>query len=92
MSSADFVAGEIKSHVEIHVVKKNRRPSSAIQKLLYDRKSAAYALSVSIRTVDYLIATKKLAFLKLGRKVMIRASEMERFAACNHFEGVAAIQ
>jgi excisionase family DNA binding protein len=60
-----------------------------VEKLLYDRESAAFAISMSIRTVDYLIANKKLRTVRIGRKVLIPAAELRRFAAANHFEPVA---
>ena len=32
------------------------------EKILYDRKSAAYVLSICVRSLDYLVANKKLVF------------------------------
>lgn len=55
-----------------------------VPKLLYDRKSSAYALSISIRSLDYLIANKKLAFRKLGKKIMIPHGELVRFSRMDH--------
>ena len=60
-----------------------------LPKVLYDRQSAAYALSISIRSLDYLIATKKLAFRRIGRKVLIPRGELLRFASKDHFEPIA---
>jgi hypothetical protein len=54
-------------------------------KLLYDRKSAARALSISIRSVDYLVARKELKTRRIGKKVLIPAGELRRFAAADHF-------
>ena len=54
-------------------------------KLLYDRKSAAFALSISVRALDYLISGKQLATRRLGKKVMVPASELSRFARADHF-------
>ena len=56
------------------------------QKLLYDRKSAAYALSISTRSLDYLIANKQLATRRLGKKVMVSHAELVRFCRGDHFE------
>ena len=61
------------------------RPSSPAEKLLYDRKSAAFALSISPRTLDTLIANKMLSTRRLGKKVMITAGELRRFARADHF-------
>jgi hypothetical protein len=41
--------------------------------LLYSRKAAAMALSVSIRSIDYLIEDGRLPTRRLGKKVMIPA-------------------
>lgn len=54
-------------------------------RLLYDRKEAARQLSISIRTLDYLIAGKTFQTRRLGRKVMIPHSELVRFASANHY-------
>lgn len=55
-----------------------------IAKILYDRKSAAFALSICVRSLDYLIANKQLNTLRLGKKVMISHSELMRFSRSNH--------
>lgn len=57
-------------------------------RLLYDRKSAAQQLSISVRSVDYLIARKLLATRRLGKKVLIPYSELVRFARADHCEPV----
>ena len=54
-------------------------------RLLYDRKAASTALSLSVRSIDYLIARKQLAFRKVGKKVLIPHGELVRFASKNHF-------
>ena len=55
-----------------------------ITKILYDRKSAAFALSISTRSLDYLIGNKALNTVRLGSKVMIAHSELVRFSKKNH--------
>jgi hypothetical protein len=57
-------------------------------RLLYSRKEAARQLSFSIRSLDYLIATKQLATRRLGKRVMIPHSELVRFARADHFEPI----
>jgi hypothetical protein len=52
--------------------------------LLHSRKSAAFQLSVSIRSLDYLISTKKLATTRLGKKIMIAHAELVKFVKGNH--------
>jgi hypothetical protein len=58
-------------------------------RLLYDRKAASTALSLSVRSIDYLIARKQLAFTRIGKKVLISHAELVRFASSNHFGPVA---
>ena len=59
--------------------------TQSVQKLLYDRKSAAWALSVSTRTLDYLIAAGAFDTRRIGHKVLITAASLKRYAAANHF-------
>jgi len=59
-------------------------PTELPTKILYDRKSAAYALSISVRALDYLIANKQLATRKLGKKIMVPHGELSRFARADH--------
>jgi len=54
------------------------------QKLLYDRRSASYVLSISTRALDYLIANKQLAPLRLGKKIMLSHQELTKFCRSNH--------
>jgi hypothetical protein len=52
--------------------------------LLHDRKSAAQMLSISVRSLDYLISRKLIAVRRIGRKVMVSHSELSRFARSDH--------
>lgn len=63
--------------------------SQPVEKFLYDRKSAAAALSISVRSLDYLLANKALRTRRIGRKVLIPAGELRRFAQADHFSPVA---
>jgi hypothetical protein len=65
---------------------------TGVEKMLYDRKSAAYALSVSVRTVDYALAKREFETRKIGRKTLITAASLKRYAASNHFGPVYAEQ
>lgn len=60
-------------------------------RLLYDRKEAARQLSISVRSLDYLIAAKKLDTRRIGKKVLIPHGELVRFAKGNHPGDVCAI-
>lgn len=57
-------------------------------RLLYDRKSAARQISLSVRSVDYLIANKRLATRRVGKRIMIPHCELVRFARTDHFEPI----
>jgi len=53
-------------------------------RLLYDRKSAALQLSISVRSLDYLISKKELAVRRMGKKILIPRSELVKFARKDH--------
>lgn len=55
-------------------------------RLLYPRKDAAFQLGISVRGLDYLIKNKKLAFQKIGGRVLIHWKELQRFAGSNHYD------
>lgn len=59
-------------------------------RLLYDRRSAARQLSISVRALDYLVAAKKFDTRRIGKKVLIPHAELVKFARANHYESVAA--
>lgn len=61
------------------------RHKEAVEKLLYDRLSAAAALSISPRSVDYLIANRRLGTRRIGKRVLIPAAELKKFARADHF-------
>jgi hypothetical protein len=52
---------------------------------LYDRKSAARQLSISVRSLDYLIAGRELETRRIGKKVLIPHGALSRFSQANHF-------
>jgi hypothetical protein len=58
-------------------------------KLLASRKVAAHMLSISVRAVDYLVSTKKLATRRIGARVMIPVEEIRRFARSDHPDRMA---
>jgi excisionase family DNA binding protein len=57
-------------------------------RLLYDRKGAALQLSISVRTLDYIIAAKGLQTRRIGKKVLIPYTSLKAYAAGNHYEPV----
>ena len=53
-------------------------------KLLLDKKSAAAALSVSVRTLENLIQSKQLIPRRIGRRTLIPRAALESFARRDH--------
>jgi excisionase family DNA binding protein len=56
----------------------------------YDRKTAAMVLSISVRSLDYLAAEGSIRVRRLGGRVLITRKELERFAAEDRSEPLAA--
>jgi len=54
-------------------------------RLLYDRKEAARQLSISVRSLDYIIAAKGLETRREGRKVLVTHGSLVRYASGNHY-------
>jgi excisionase family DNA binding protein len=52
--------------------------------ILISKKEAARALSVSLRTIDNLIAAKELAVRRVGRRCLIARRSLEEFARRDH--------
>jgi hypothetical protein len=63
-----------------------------IEKLLYGRKDAAVALSVSVRSIDYMIAAGEFETRRKGRRVLITAASLRRAANRNSYEPVSSQQ
>jgi len=55
--------------------------------ILVSKRKAAEALSVSLRTVDNLIASKELAVRRVGRRCLIPRRALEDFARRDHSTG-----
>ena len=53
-------------------------------RLLYDRKSAARMLSISLRSLAYLLARGEIHFRRIGSKTLIPHAELVRFARGHH--------
>jgi excisionase family DNA binding protein len=51
-----------------------------MQKLMYARLEAAQLLSVSLRKIDELIATKQIETVRVGRRNLVPHNVLERFA------------
>jgi excisionase family DNA binding protein len=62
--------------------------NTSITRILHDRESAAEQLSISVRSLDYLVANKKLGIRRIGKRVLIPHSELVKFARADHPESV----
>jgi excisionase family DNA binding protein len=49
-------------------------------KLLYSKKEAAGMLSVSLRSLEYLLARGEIKFIRKGSRTLIHHNELERWA------------
>ena len=58
-------------------------------KLLVGRHEAAEMLSISCRALDYLVASKQLMIRRIGSRVLIPVSALERFSNSDHPERLA---
>lgn len=63
----------------------------SIEKLLYSRRDTAEALSLSIRSIDYLITTGRLPARRVGGKILIPASAVRRFAREDHPDSLRSV-
>jgi hypothetical protein len=60
--------------------------AAADERLLYDRKEAARQLSISVRSLDYLIGGGQLETRRIGKKVLIPHGSLTRFSQANHYD------
>jgi len=72
----------------------NRKvPASAavgpMDKLLVSQEEAAQLLSISKRSVEYLVATRQLSTRRIGARALIPIEEVRRFARFDHPERMA---
>ena len=51
-----------------------------VEKVLYSKKDAAYALSLSVRTIDSMMAEKLIRVRRIGGRVLIPATEVRRIS------------
>jgi excisionase family DNA binding protein len=53
-------------------------------RILLDKKSAAAALSISVRSLENLIRARQLAVRRVGRRTLIPRAALEAFARSDH--------
>ena len=56
----------------------------AFQKVLYTKREAAQLLSISLRSLDYLIVSQQLPARRIGRRVLVHRDSIEQFARLDH--------
>ncbi|MCL2659454.1 MAG: helix-turn-helix domain-containing protein [Acidobacteriaceae bacterium] len=54
------------------------------ERLLVDRRSAAQYLSISQRSLDYLLARGELTMKRIGTRTLIPLAELKRYAEFDH--------
>lgn len=64
--------------------------SEAGSRLLVGRKEAARMLPISERSLDYLLANQQLHARRIGSRVLIAVTELERYARADHPQRVAS--
>ena len=56
------------------------KPTLRVEKIMYGIKDAAFAMSVSKRFIEQLLHDKKLSYRRMGKRVLIPASELRRLS------------
>lgn len=80
---------QIMNHTaELTAQQRAAEPRAITTPLLYSRKEAARLLSISLRSVDYMIAGGKLRTRKIGSRILIPASAVHRMAETGCAYGV----
>lgn len=54
------------------------------EKVLYTKREAAGLLSISLRSLDYLIFNRQLPARRIGRRVLVHRDAIEQFARRDH--------
>ena len=57
---------------------------SESEKILYTKREAAHLLSISLRSLDYLIFSQQLPARRIGRRVLLHRDSIEQFARRDH--------
>jgi hypothetical protein len=55
-----------------------------VPKLLYSRKEAAHAISVSVRSIDAYVRAGRLKIRKIGGRILIPIESLTSFASRDH--------
>lgn len=60
-----------------------------MNKLLVSQDEAAQILSISKRSIEYLVATRQLSTRRIGSRALIPIEDVRRFARFDHPERIA---
>jgi excisionase family DNA binding protein len=60
------------------------------EKILVSREEAARLLSISQRSLDYLVAARRLPTRRIGGRVLIPVAELRKYARCDHPERIVS--
>jgi Helix-turn-helix domain len=74
---------------EIRPHTSERRHVRSEEKLLLSRREAAALLSISQRSLDYLIAGNILSVRRIGSRVLIPVEVLQRFVRADHRRKIA---
>lgn len=66
-------------------------PVRAGEKFLLSREDAAQVLSISQRALDYLVATRRLPFKRIGGRVLIPVADLRKYARADHPEPIVGL-
>jgi hypothetical protein len=61
-------------------------PPNPVPRLLYSRKDTAYQLSISLRSLAYLISEGRIHTRKIGGRILIPHEELLRFSRHDRFD------
>jgi excisionase family DNA binding protein len=61
------------------------------QKVLLSKKEAAQALSISLRSLEYLIARKVLPIRRIGKRVLVPVAALYQFARRDHADPIGCV-
>lgn len=61
-----------------------RTVSDSDDRILVGRREAARMLSISQRSIDYLVANRQLNVRRIGGRVLIPVNELRRYARADH--------
>ncbi len=59
-----------------------------LQRLLYSKRDAAEQLSISLRSLNYLISRGELRFRRIGSRVLVPHGELVQFSRAHHPEPI----